>query len=313
MTRKSLQTKVAGSRLALPIVSVFTFGVWLLFGLLQEQWWLQFGCFAVSTYLMVLMTNLNALIRVYSRMISCSYLLLFCAACFIIPSIRGSLIQICVVATWLILFQSYQDKRSAGITYYAFLVFSLASLAYVHVLFFVPMLWILMATNIQSLSWRTWTASLLGLLTPYWLWGSWLIYQDKLSDLTSHFAPLANFQSPIHLSSFSIGETAALVLCGLCAIIGIIHYIRKSFLDKIRTRMLFGFFIWIDLFAFVFLMLQPQLSDMLIRFIIISTAPLIAHFLALTATRFTNVVFCVLAVLTLFLIGYQLWTTSYLF
>ena len=84
-------------------------------------------------------------------------------------------------------------------------------------------------------------------------------------------------------------------------------------MDKIRTRMLFGFFIWIDLFSFAFLMLQPQHSDMLIRFIIISTAPLIAHFLALTATRFTNMVFCVLGVLTLFLIGYQLWTTSYLF
>ncbi|MBQ7513271.1 MAG: hypothetical protein IJS95_02640 [Prevotella sp.] len=313
MTRKSLQVKIAGSRLALPIVSVFTIAVWLLYGLLDEHWWLQFGCFVVSTYLMLLMTNLNALIRVYSRMISCSYLLLFCAACFLIPSVRGSLIQTCVVATWLILFQSYQDKGSAGTTYYAFLVFSLASMAYVHVLFFVPILWLLMATNIQSLSWRTWTASLLGLLTPYWLWGSWLMFKNKLPKLTTHFTQLTDFQTPVHDSTFSTGETAALTLFGLCAIIGIIHYTRKSFLDKIRTRMLFGFFIWIDLFSFAFLMLQPQHSDMLIRFIIISTAPLIAHFLALTATRFTNMVFCVLGVLTLFLIGYQLWTTSYLF
>ena len=221
--------------------------------------------------------------------------------------------QVCVVAAWLILTLSYQDKQSSGTTYYAFLFFGLASMAYVHVLFFVPFLWLMMVTNIQSLSWRTWIASLLGLLTPYWFWSSWLIYKNDITQLTSHFDPLTTFQAPFQYADISLGEIAVLALLVICTITGIVHQIRKSYADKIRIRLIFGFFIWTDLLAMLFLILQPQHSDMLFRFIIISTAPLIGHFLALTSTRITNAAFCVLTFITLFITAYQLWITSYLF
>ncbi len=311
--KKFLQNKIAGSRLTLPFVAVYTVMVWLLNGLLDENWWLQFVCFVVSSYLMLLINNLNVLIRIYSRMVSCAYLVLFCAACFLMPSTRGAIMQVCVVAAWLILTLSYQDKQSSGTTYYAFLFFGLASMAYVHVLFFVPFLWLMMVTNIQSLSWRTWIASLLGLLTPYWFWSSWLIYKNDITQLTSHFDPLTTFQAPFQYADISLGEIAVLALLVICTITGIVHQIRKSYADKIRIRLTFGFFIWIDLLAMLFLILQPQHSDMLFRFIIISTAPLIGHFLALTSTHITNAAFCVLTFITLFITAYQLWITSYLF
>ena len=311
--KKLLQSKVAGSRLALPFVSVYAVIIWLLYGLSDEDWWLQFACFVVTSYLMLLINNVNALIRIYSRMVSCAFLALFCAACFLMPSVKGAIMQTCVVASWLILFQSYQDKESSGTTYYAFLFIGLASMAYVHVLFFVPFLWLMMATNLLSLSWRTWGASLLGLLTPYWFGCSWLVYKNDFTLLTSHFASLASFQTPFHYSGISIGEIAVFVLLVICTVTSIIHYIRKSYNDKIRIRMLFGFFIWTDLFATLFLLLQPQHSDMLFRFIIISTAPLIGHFLALTSTRITNIAFYVLSLITLLITAYQLWNTSYLF
>ena len=40
---------------------------------------------------------------------------------------------------------------------------------------------------------------------------------------------------------------------------------------------------------------------------IITTAPLIAHFIALTHTKVTNIAFCVLTGLTLLLTAYNLW------
>ena len=313
MPKKLLQNKVAGSKLALPVVSVYAVVVWILYGLVTEQWWLQFGGFAVTSYLMLELNNLNALIRIYSRMVSCAFLMLFCAACFLMPSIRGAIMQTCVVAAWLVLFQSYQDKTATGLTYYAFLFLSLASIAYVHVLFFVPFIWLLMATNFLSLSWRTWGASLLGLLTPYWFGGAWLVYQNDFMPLITHFAQLVEFQQPFNFSGVTSEEMAVFALLVICTVTGIIHYIRKSFQDKIRIRMIFGFFIWTGLLAFAFLLLQPQHSDMLLRVIIISTAPIIAHFLALTSTRLTNIAFCVLVSLTVAITIYQLCTTSSLF
>jgi hypothetical protein len=64
-----------------------------------------------------------------------------------------------------------------------------------------------------------------------------------------------------------------------------------------------------DLFAFALMCFQPQHNDMLLRIIIINTAPLISHFLALTSTKFTNVAFFVLTGVILFITAYNLWST----
>ena len=109
--------------------------MWLLGGLVKEQWWLQFACFLLTTYLMVELNNSNALIRIYSRIVSATFLVLSCMACFLFPSLPGNFTQLCVVAACLILFRSYQDKASTGWTYYGFLCVGLASLTFIHILF----------------------------------------------------------------------------------------------------------------------------------------------------------------------------------
>jgi hypothetical protein len=299
--------------MALPLAVVFTVGIWLLCGLTVQHWWVQFGCFAVTTYLMVELNNQSALIRIYSRMVSCSFLLLSCAACFLMPSVRGGFLQLFVVAAYLVLFQTYQDKTAVGKTYYAFLCLGLASMADIHILYYLPFFWLLMGTNLLSLSWRTWIASLLGLLTPYWFACSWLVYQADFTPLVTHFAQLTDFVFPVNHARLSAGFMTVLALLFVATLIGIVHFLRKSFNDKIRIRMLFGFFIWMDLVSIVFLVVQPQQQDLLLRMIIINTSPLIAHFIALTSTRATNMAFYILSGATLLITAYNVWSTSSLF
>ena len=261
----------------------------------------------------MMLNNQNALIRIFSRLVSCAFLMLSCAACFLMPDMRGGLMQLFVVAAYLILFQSYQDKEAIAITYYGFLMLGLASLACPHILYFIPLIWLLTATNLLSLSWRSWVASLFGLLTPYWFVCAWLVYQNDFSPLTAHLLSLFDFQFPIRYDSL---DTSILMISGLlaiCTVIGTIHFIRKSTYDSIRIRLLYGFFIWMDIFAFALLAFQPQHYDMLLRIIIINTAPLIAHFLALTSTKITNVVFFILTGLVLFVTAYNIWNISYPF
>ncbi|MBF1445641.1 MAG: hypothetical protein HXN53_07700, partial [Prevotella nigrescens] len=66
-----------------------------------------------------------------------------------------------------------------------------------------------------------------------------------------------------------------------------------------RTRMLYSFFIQMNTLSIIFLCLQPQHFDALLGIIIASTAPLIAHFFALTNTKFTNFTFKFLALGTI--------------
>lgn len=305
--KKLLQNRISESKLALPVMSVYALCVWLACGLVEHQWWAQLGCFVLSTYLMVELNNVNALIRIYSRMVSCSFLALSCAACFLFPSLRGGVETLAMIAACSLLFHTYQDRQSAGLMFYAFACIGIASMAFVHVLFFLPVVWLLTLTCLQSLTWRSFFASLLGLVAPYWFVSCWLVWQQDFTPLVIHFAALAQFGPLFDFSVLPLHEVLLVVLLAVIAVIGTVHFYRKSYNDRIRIRMLYQFFIGMDAAAFAFLCMQPQYDRGILHLLILNTSPLAAHFLALTSTRFTNALCCVLMSAIVLLTAYSLW------
>ena len=262
----------------------------------------------LTAYAMAQMNNINALIRIYSRMVSCSFLAMSCAACFLFPSLRGGFIQLCYAGTITLLFMTYQDKQGSGLTFYAYTLLGMAAIADIRILYFVPVMWLLTATQLQSLSGRTLSASILGILMPFWVMSCWMVWNNGLSSLPSLVAQWDDFGPLLDFTVLSTSQVATWGLVAIAAITGTIHYIRKHRDDRIRTRLLFGFLIWMDLVTVLFLMLQPQLSDMLTGLAIINTAPLIGHFIALTSTRYTNIYCGMLLAATFLLTVYNLWT-----
>ncbi len=286
---------------------IYATGIWLICGLIQQEMWLQFGIFLLSVYLIILLNNFNALIRIYSRMVSCSFISLTCTACFLFPSTSQALVQLCFIGFLFFLFLTCQDNQAIGFTYYAYLLLGITSLIFVKILLLLPLLWILMITEMHSLSWRTWLASLLGVFTPYWFGLCLLVWAGDFSLLTYHFMEIANFQVPPE-TTWITGQTAVYLFIVTLSIMGFVHYIRNLSHDKIRIRLIYGFLLWLDLFLIVVLFLQPQLYDPLIRFMIILTAPPIAHLLALTSTKTTNIMFCIIVAISLLLTSYNIWT-----
>ncbi len=309
---KRLQNKIAESRLALTVMTTYGVLVWLAAGTLTQGWWVQLACFLASCHLMMIMNNTLALIRIYSRMVSCSFIALTCTACFLFPSLVGGFTQLCIIGSLLMLFTTYLDEKAQGRTYYAFALWSLASIAYVQLLWFIPVLWLMMYSNLMALSLRNWEASVLGVLTPYWFWGCWLVFQNDMPILYDHLLGLVPQWSVAvnYYANLSLSELLSLFVTITSMVTGIIHFINKRSGDKIRIRMIFYCFIWLNILAVVLLLLQPQLYDMTFRLMVICTAPLLGHFISLTSTKITNIYFLVLAtatlLITLFNIG--LWT-----
>lgn len=268
---------------------------------------------AVTTILMLQLNKLHVLIRIYSRMVSSTFLVLSCCACFLFPSISGAISSMCLVLGYILLFTSYQDQQATGKVFYAFLVYGIASMAQVHILYFVPLLWIFMGKHLSLLTMRTWTASVIGLLTPYWMIGSWLIYHYGIDKWADHFTPLVTFHQPFDFGILSTSQMATFALMVILMLTGIAHIIHKSYAENIRTRMFYSIFIWTDLAVTVFLILQPQHYELLMRIMIINTAPLIAHYFTLTSTKLTNASFFLFIIVVLILTAYNLWSTSSLF
>lgn len=299
---KRLQNRIAESRFALPVTAVYATAAWLAGGLISSDSYIEFAVFAVSAYLMAELNNRHALIRMYSRMVSCSFLVLATLA----ASAAGGtswaagtadvwIMQLCFIVAYLFLFSSYQDKRAQGKMFYAFMMIGVASTLFVQALFFVPLLWVLTATNLMAFSSRNLWASIIGLTVPYWFYGGYCALTGNIGYLTAHFAPDA-WLKPLFITggadAATIATTAFIVTV---TVIGAVHFIRNSYKDKIRTRMLYEMLITVTAFCLAFMLLQPGHLPMLMGILIIHSSILAGHFFALTSTRLTNITFCVLA------------------
>lgn len=309
MTRR-LQNRVAESRYSLHVAAVYTVAVWLLAGLLAHQWWLQFGCFALSTLFIAILNNANALIRIYSRMVLSSFLMFSCMPNFLFGNIVGSVVQLCVIISLVLLFRCYRDECAVGNMFYASLSLGVATILWVQIFYFVPFIWLLTTTQLNALNKRMLTASVLGLLTPYWLGVGWFVWHHRTAEVLNHFAALGHWQPLCDYSEVTLQQLLVFVMVVALLITGNIHFWRRSYNDKIRTRELYGFFMALALLTTILLLLQPQHYDVLMRLLIVCTAPFVAHFFSLTYTKVTNIAFCVIVGFCVIITAYCLWISS---
>src|SRR3712207_3060608 len=116
--KKRLQNKVAESRMALLITSIYATGIWAMGHIATH--WVQFALMFLGTYLMVELNNQNALMRTYSRMHSCSFLAMCCASLFIFNQLGPSVVMLSWITCYLFAFRSYQLPEATGLIFTAF-------------------------------------------------------------------------------------------------------------------------------------------------------------------------------------------------
>ena len=321
---KYLQDRVTHSRKALPLVMVYGLLVWFASGALHPFYplesqgltnfaWVQLAGFLLSAMLMMYLNRLYSLVRVYSRSVSCMFILLSCAACFQFNSIEGHILSLCILSSFLLLFHTFQNTETPGWTFYAFLCIGMASLVFFQVVAYVPLFWLFMITLLNSFGWRTFLASLTGLLTPYWFVATAAVAKGNWKPMIEQMKGLADWQILTGYHQLTVNQLLSLALIVVFALMGIIHFRLNSYKDKFQTRVFYNCFIYTTLLTMAFIALAPAYFDGLLRILIICASPLFGHFIALTYTRATNVVFIVAMVAILLLTMLNLWMPSLTF
>lgn len=316
MLKKRLQNRIAESKLALPLTLAYSIGVWVLVGVVgigpssysANMLVLPFLAFLLITFLMASLNNIYALIRIYSRSVSCSFIVLSCTACFLFPSIECWLTQLCFATFLVVIFRTYQDRSSPGLTYFAFLCIGVGSLVAIKMLYLLPLLWLFMAFHLRSFHFRTFIASLLGVLTPYWLLMPWYVFRSDYATPIRHFSSFVDVGAPFIYDGLSVGEIATISAVVLVSLIGIVHYIHDSYRDRIRVRDYFYVLIILNFVLSLTLVLLPQSANVLLGLVIITASPLFGHFIALTSSRLSGIFFFALLLLLLSLTVFNLWT-----
>lgn len=305
--RKRIQNKVSESRFLLPVMAVYGLLVWLAGGLIESRLYMQLASFAVSTYLMVELNNSNALLNMYSRMVSGSFIALTMTAVFLFPQLAPWVVQLCLVAAYLLLSRCYQERYAQGTVFFAFMFIGIASIGFIQILFFVPVFLILMAVNLMAISWRNFWASLLGLSTPWWFLAGYFVFIGTPEEIPSFVVDIQRFDVPFQDISFDMHRIVAFAFVLLVAATGIVHYLRNSYKDKIRTRMIYEMLITMTILIIVFIILQPRHFDMLFPMLTVSAGVLIAHYISQTSTRLTNMSFYIIVVFTVAVTAFNLW------
>lgn len=99
----------------------------------------------------------------------------------------------------------------------------------------------------------------------------------------------------------------SLAYFALLGVMGSIHFLRNSYLDKIKTRMIYETIIILLGFTLCFIILQPQHAPLLTPVLITVVAPLIAHYITFTRTFVTNLSFIAIIVTAFLLTALNSW------
>lgn len=262
---------------------------------------------------MVELNNRNALLRIYSRMVSASFIALSVMMPFFMSSSMESIAGLAFLLALFVLLFSYQDKLSMGKTFYTFALLSAGSIFDVHLLYYVPLIWMAMAFYLQTMSWRNFCASIIGVATPYWFAAAVLLYVGNPMAIVAHLSQLFEITIPPDFGAISLGAVCSIGWIAVLVIIGTVHFVRNSYMDSIRIRMIFYTFIFLSILTMAFIVLVPTSLDLFARVAVVVASPLIAHFLSLTHTRATNVAFVVVTLTTFAITVFNLWMQSFPF
>ncbi len=300
------QNIVAQSRKTLPITAVYTAVMAFLLFTIDNSLWLHMACVVLTGYVMLLINNNNALIRIYSRLPSSIFLVLAVMVTCLCKSLEANVVQLFFALHLLTLFRTYQNKRGMGDVCASFIMLGVASTMFVQILFFVPFSWLLLIVRMQAGSVKNFFASIIGLLVPYWLWAAYTVYIGDYMCVIDHLASIATFE-PLCQGIMSPSMLVNLVFIYVTGIVAIAHFYRYSYHESIRTRMMFYSLILLFLLISLFIVLQPSHSAFLLRMLIVTASPVVAHYFTFTRSRITNWQFIASLLVILILTAYNTW------
>jgi hypothetical protein len=286
---------------------------WGLFSVLFENWsnytifqWIIDGGFVVLFAFMFNQadTRFN-LIRVRTSLPFFVVGLLLATNNFLLGNLTESFSTLLIILSISSLFSSYQLHRAEKQSFDIGLLLSLASLFWIKSIFLLPIFWIGMYM-MKTLNLRTFAASLIGVLTPYWFAFFYYAYIDNYTPLLEHLLSIIDFQW-INLWNAPLYTWIHLGITLLASLFAIGNTIFSTFTDKIRTRSYLNFLFLFLISTYALFVVDFGRSGSALYLIYLISAFLIAHLFASVRGRFSSLLFYTL--LYTYIIIY-LWSLS---
>ena len=295
---------MATGRFTLPVVILICLLLW---GSTFQEWneLISLGVTVIIGYVFIETNTTFNLIRTRTSMPVCLYWLIATALFFLHPFEWTNLVPLVFILATYQLFHSYESVSSSPFIFHSFLFIGLGSIAFPQLLYMVPMLWGSMIP-FRAISIKSFLASIIGLMTPYWFIFGYALYFNEMHILLTPLREAAHLY-PIDYSHLTLPEIASWGFITLLLIISGFHYWQISYMDKTRTRIYHSYLAIAGFWATLLSILQPVHWCEWLSIQLICTAFLCGHLFSLTRNRFSGIFFIVTFVLYILLMSFNLW------
>ena len=289
MRQQQFRNKVSESSLTLPFMVIVT----LLSCFLQHAYdslylWITLVETGILVYVLMEWNSQCQMLRVRSRMISAT-VLAFVAA---FPALQVStwcwLPALFLLLSYFVAFKSYGQLNPQGWVFYSFLFVSAGSLMFPPMLLAVPFMFFAFGHQLRILSVKSVTASVLGLLFPYWTYGLFCLVGGWNEVFWRESWVRALALCLPDYSNVLPWQWILFVMLLVLGTIGIVHFVRTSYNDKIRTRQFFYTLLSLHFPLLFNVVWFPDCAGLTLPLLLVNSAPFIAHFFVLARGRSMN-------------------------
>lgn len=194
-------------------------------------------------------------------------------------------------------FSMSRDKKSSEQAFMGSILISISSIVFNPFVFFIPIFWIGFMM-FQSLSLRTFLASILGTLTPWIIYLSTRYFFSPDYDFSQAFyIPIPNFD--LNLSTFTLPVIVYAGATTLTIIIGIIGIYSLTRGDAIQTRNKLNFLVFLLITLFILSIVFKNQFVAFLPIIALVYAILISHPLSLKQNNFYGILFLVFCIINI--------------
>ena len=204
MRRNRFQNKVATSNFTLPVAAFLTTLLWCAEGIYTPDRILGWAVCGLTAYFWVETNNAHSLIRIRSRLTPAIYLWMTGCIFSLHPLQDGLIVSCLMLASYYLLFKSYQRTEAVSPIFHSFLCLGIGSLFFPQLLFFAPFYLWYATVYLRSLTWRTFWAAMTGLILPYWFMALQPVhFQVLLGLLVMNSAPILSHYFALTGSRFT--------------------------------------------------------------------------------------------------------------
>ena len=299
---KRIQKEIVTNQLTLTIGIVASIVMWAVCYLVHPIATLgetigAYALYALIGYLLIILNKSFSIIRLRASFQTVIFLVLVSIFPQIHALYEGNIMAVCYLIGTFFLFNSFQKEWSAGLLFHAFIFLGIGCLFVPKIVWLIPYMWF-SCYVFRSLNLRSFVASIFGCSIPITGYTIYDFINNQGIGFAAKLAEVTRLEG-IYIDNLQLPIVVMLLFSFIIFVVSATHSILYSMDEKVQTRSYLQHLIVVVSLLFVLSFSCLSITLQLMPLILIGIGLLYGHFSTLTKSKWSNIFFISMLVITI--------------